>query len=73
MGNLSPIADSPPIGKNKKRVGSTYGNDLDYSDDDNDFLLSDEDLDEDAKVIEYMDTRKKGSGRRRGNLILCQK
>ena len=44
-GNLSPIADSPPIRKNKKRVASTYGNDLDYSDDDNDFLLFDEDLD----------------------------
>jgi len=69
-GNLSPIADSPPIQKNKKRVASTYGNDLDYSDDDNDFLLSDEDLDLDAKCIEYMDTKKKGSGRRRGNLIL---
>jgi hypothetical protein len=69
-GNLSPIADSPPIRKNKKRVASTNGNDLDYSDDNNDFLLSDEDLDLDAKCIKYMDTKKKGSGRRRGNLIL---
>lgn len=67
-GNLSPIVDSPPL---KRRVNTTYANDLNYSDDDNDFLLCDDDVNDDAHDIEYMETKKKTSRyRRRGNLIL---
>lgn len=54
-GNLSQIVDSPPF--EKKRVGSTYANNLEYSDDDNDFLLCDDELHEDTEIIEYMDTK----------------
>ena len=47
-GNLSPIVDSPPF---KQQVTSTYANDLNYSDDDNDFLLCDDDINDDAQDI----------------------
>ena len=67
-GILSPIVDSPPF---EKRVTSTYANDLNYSDeDDNDFLLDDDDINDDTLEIEYMDTKKTSGGNRRGNLIL---
>jgi hypothetical protein len=62
-----PIVDSPPF---KQRVSSTYANDLNYSDDDNDFLLCDDDINDDAHDIKYMDTKKTSHGYRRGNLIL---
>jgi hypothetical protein len=66
-GNLSPITDSPP---SKQQVSSTYANDLNYSDDDNDFLLCDDDINNHAHDIEYMDTKEKTLRYRRGNLIL---
>jgi hypothetical protein len=47
-GNLLPIFDSPPF---KQRVSSTYTNHLNYSDDDNDFLPCDEDINDYAHDI----------------------
>ena len=55
-GNLSPIVDSPPF---KRRVDTTYANDLNYSDDDNDFLLCDDDINDDAHDIKYMETQRR--------------
>jgi hypothetical protein len=66
-GNLSPIIGSPPF---KQQVSSTYANDLNYSDDDDDFLLCDDNINDDAHDIDYMDTKKTLHGNRRGNLIL---
>ena len=52
---------------------STYANDLNYSDDDSDFLLNDADLQEDFLVLDDMITKKKShikaDGKRRGNMI----
>ena len=55
-----------------KKHRSTYANDLDYSDKDNDFLLNNEELNNDALMIEYMDTKRRSKSTHRGcgNLIL---
>ena len=75
--NLSPIIGSPDDkvandNTSNKKHRSTYANDLDYSDKDNDFLLNDKELNNDVLMIEYMDTkwRSKSTHRGRGNLIL---
>ena len=78
---LSPIVGSPDDDKTddddthrKKKHRSKYANELDYSDKDNDFLLNDDDLNDETRLIEYMDTKRKGdlngNRQRRGNLIL---
>jgi hypothetical protein len=74
---LSPIIGSPDgedadDNSSNKKHRSTYANDLDYSDEDNDFLLNDKELNDDALMIEYMGTkrRSKSTHRGRGNLIL---
>ncbi len=58
-----------------KKSMTTYANNLDCSDNNNDFFQCDANLKEEAKVIaEYMDTKKKAAtnnGWRRGNLIIC--
>jgi hypothetical protein len=78
---LSPILGSPNDYQtdddqttSKKKHRSSYANNLDYSDEDNNFLLNDDELNDDALMIEYMDTKRKhsvnGNRQRHGNLIL---
>ncbi len=74
--NLSPIIGSPDNedaddNTSNKKHQSTYANDLDYSNEDNDFLLNDEELNDDALMIEYMDTKRRSKSTHcgRGNLI----
>jgi hypothetical protein len=56
--NLSPIIGSPDDkdaddNTSNKKHQSTYANDLDYSNKDNDFLLNDKELNDDTLIIEY--------------------
>jgi hypothetical protein len=78
---LSPILGSPDDDQtdddhtaSKNMHLSSYANDLDYSDEDNNFLLNNDELNNGALMIEYMDTKKRkysvnGNRQRRGNLI----